>query len=63
MVDDLLFCVCRREARRLVGDFVWTEHDPPPEVMHRSIGLGAYSFDCHWVSLYVDNGTIVAEGQ
>lgn len=54
-----------REARRLQGDFVWTEHDPPPLIGNHSVGLGAYSFDCHWVSLYVgeDNKTVEAEGR
>ena len=47
----------------MVGDFVWTEHDPSPELADRSIGLGAYTFDCHWVSLYADDGGISAEGR
>jgi hypothetical protein len=41
-----------REAKRLVGDWVWTEHVPSEEKQQRSIGLGAYTFDCHWVTLY-----------
>ena len=41
-----------REAKRLVGDWVWTEHVPSEEKQKRSIGLGAYVFDCHWVTLY-----------
>ena len=62
-----------REAKRLVGDWVWTEHVPPAEKQQRSIGLGAYSFDCHWVSLYdvpastaggkTTDAHIVAEGR
>eukprot|EP00038_Savillea_parva_P018622 m.24571 g.24571 ORF g.24571 m.24571 type:complete len:727 (-) comp4171_c0_seq1:164-2344(-) len=57
-----------REARRLVGDFVWTEHDPPQDKADRTVGLGAYTFDCHWVSLYanksVPSGAVVqAEGR
>ena len=40
-----------------MGDFIWTEHDPPPTMLARSVGLGAYSFDCHWCSLYVVNAT------
>lgn len=39
-----------REARRLVGQFVWTEHPPPEAQRIRSIGLGSYTFDCHTVS-------------
>ena len=42
-----------REARRMVGDFVWTEHDPPATVAERTVGLGAYSFDCHWYGVRV----------
>lgn len=56
-----------REARRLVGDFVWTEHEPNASLLDRSVGVGAYTFDCHWVSLYVandssNNSYIAAEG-
>ena len=39
-----------REARRLVGDFVWTEHRAPEAQRARSVGLGSYTFDCHTVS-------------
>ena len=51
-----------REAKRLVGDWVWTEHVPSEEKQQRSIGLGAYSFDCHWVTLYdvPQNGSVRA---
>eukprot|EP01052_Picozoa_sp_SAG31_P025399 SAG31_NODE_2224_length_6150_cov_5.071724_2_plen_713_part_00 len=59
-----------REASRIVGDFVWTELDPPPSLLARTIGLGAYTFDCHWCSLYVLNSSttgtparIAAEGR
>ena len=31
--------------------------------LQRSVGLGAYTFDCHWVSLYVDGAQIAAEGR
>lgn len=47
----------------MVGDFVWTEHDPPSGLMSHTIGLGAYTFDCHWVSLYAQGQTVVAEGR
>merc|ERR1719272_1454360 len=49
----------------MVGDFVWTEHDAPAAIAARTIGLGAYTFDCHWVSLYADaaDSTIKAEGR
>jgi len=52
-----------REARRMLGDFVWTEHDPPAAIADRTVGLGAYTFDCHWVSLYADGATTKAEGR
>lgn len=58
-----------REARRLVGDFVWTEFDPDERYLERTVGLGSYSFDSHWVSLYAsaapsDAGAyVVAEGR
>lgn len=57
-----------REARRLIGDFVWTEHVPPEPLRQRTVGLGAYTFDCHWVSLYVARPTgqpayVAAEGR
>ena len=42
----------------MVGDFVWTERDPPASMLSkRGVGLGAYTFDCHWCSLYVLNAT------
>jgi hypothetical protein len=49
-----------REARRLVGDYVWTEAVITDAMQQRSIGLGAYSFDCHWVTLYVDNHNVTS---
>ena len=59
-----------REARRLVGDYVWTEAVVSDEMQKRSVGLGAYSFDCHWVTLYVEHNVthgekpfIAAEGR
>ncbi len=39
-----------REARRLVGDFVWTENPINDTMRSRSVGLGSYLFDCHTVS-------------
>ena len=52
-----------REARRMVGDFVWTEHDPPTGLTAHSVGLGAYTFDCHWVTMYANDGEIAVEGR
>jgi hypothetical protein len=52
-----------REARRMVSDFVMTEHHcrrklPVPE----SIGLAAYTMDSHAVQRYVTNGMVKNEG-
>lgn len=52
-----------REARRMVSDFVMTEHhctrrQPVPE----SIGLAAYTMDSHAVQRYVKNGMVRNEG-
>ena len=52
-----------REARRMVSDFVMTEHhctrsEPVPE----SIGLAAYTMDSHNVQRHVRDGMIKCEG-
>ncbi len=52
-----------REARRMVSDFVMTEHhcrrrEPVPE----SIGLAAYTMDSHNVQRIVHNGMVKNEG-
>ena len=39
-----------REGKRLVGDWVWTEHLPNASKVNRTIGLGSYNFDSHYVS-------------
>jgi lysophospholipase L1-like esterase len=39
-----------REAKRLVGDFVWSEWLPDATRRNRSVGLGSYNFDSHFVS-------------
>jgi hypothetical protein len=39
-----------REAKRLVGDWVWTEHRPAAALRARAVGLGSYQFDSHYVS-------------
>lgn len=46
-----------REAKRLVGDFVWTEVTPNATMRNRSIGLGSYTFDVHYVSRVILRGT------
>jgi hypothetical protein len=52
-----------REARRMVSDFVMTEHhcrrkQPVPD----SIGLAAYTMDSHSVQRHVKNGMVKNEG-
>ncbi|MBD3375384.1 FAD-dependent oxidoreductase [candidate division KSB1 bacterium] len=53
-----------REARRMIGDYVMTEHDvlgtrPVPE----SVGMGSYTLDSHNVQRYVtEQGTVQNEG-
>lgn len=52
-----------REARRMISDFVMTEHhcqrrEPVPE----SIGLAAYTMDSHNVQRHVKNGMVKNEG-
>merc|ERR1712130_501873 len=36
-----------REARRLIGDWVFTQNTPHPDILARSIGMGSYVFDSH----------------
>ncbi|WBL44848.1 FAD-dependent oxidoreductase [Algoriphagus halophytocola] len=53
-----------REARRMLGDYVMTEHEllrkrPTPE----SIGMGSYTIDSHNIQRYVDeHGHVQNEG-
>ncbi|MEX0887136.1 MAG: FAD-dependent oxidoreductase [Phycisphaeraceae bacterium] len=52
-----------REARRMVGDYVLTEHD----CMHRTacddpVGMGSYTVDSHNVSRFVRDGHVLNEG-
>ena len=42
-----------REAKRLLGDWVWSEHRPNASLLDRSVGLGSYAFDSHYVSRVV----------
>jgi len=52
-----------REARRMVGEFVMTEHYVTGEkTAPRPIGLGAYNVDLHAVRRIVDRGQAVGEG-
>ena len=52
-----------REARRMVGDFVMTEHHcTGQEVAPDSIGLGTYGIDMHGARRIVHDGQPVNEG-
>ncbi len=55
-----------REARRMVGEYVMTEHNILTENRDSvvdPIGMGAYPLDCHFVSRVVDSeGKLRAEG-
>ncbi|MFM7180587.1 MAG: FAD-dependent oxidoreductase [Verrucomicrobiales bacterium] len=52
-----------REARRMVSDFVMTQHHcTRKEAVPESIGLAAYTMDSHSVQRYVKNGMVKNEG-
>lgn len=52
-----------REARRLVSDYVMTQHHCNGTVVAAdSIGLGAYAMDSHHVRRHVKNGMVKNEG-
>lgn len=53
-----------REARRMISDFVMTEHHTfGREVADRSIGLGSYGTDTHEVRRIVKDGVVTREGK
>ena len=55
-----------REARRMQGEYVMTEHNVVKENRtdaENPVGLGSYALDCHYVSRVVDNdGKLQNEG-
>ncbi|MHC8948870.1 FAD-dependent oxidoreductase [Sphingobacterium hungaricum] len=53
-----------REARRMVGEYVMTEHDTfSDREINNSIGMGSYALDSHNVQRYVkENGFVQNEG-
>jgi len=53
-----------REARRMIGEYVMTEHDcRRVQVVDDSVGLGSYTMDSHNVQRYVtDMGCVQNEG-
>jgi len=53
-----------REARRMVSDFVMTEHHlAGREVAADSVGLGSYGIDTHEIRRIVRNGVVTREGK
>jgi hypothetical protein len=52
-----------REARRMVGAYVMTEHDCLWTTRAEdSVGLGSYTMDSHNVQRYVKDGAVINEG-
>ncbi len=53
-----------RESRRMIGDYVMTQHNCQGKVLaKRSVGLAAYTMDSHHVQRYVDkSGHVQNEG-
>jgi hypothetical protein len=52
-----------REARRMVGDRVVTQHDAlDPDAVDDPVALASYTMDSHHVRRYVENGRVVNEG-
>ena len=53
-----------REARRMVSDFVMTEHHTfGRQTAAKSIGLGSYGTDTHEIRRIVKNGVVAREGK
>jgi hypothetical protein len=53
-----------REARRMVSDFVMTEHHTfGHEVAPKSVGLGSYGTDTHEIRRIVKDGVVAREGK
>ena len=52
-----------REARRLISDYVMTQHNCQGKVVAEdSVGLGAYNMDSHNTQRYVKDGHAINEG-
>lgn len=53
-----------REARRMVGDFVMTEHHTfGRQAVPKSMGLGSYGTDVHEIRRIVKDGVVAREGK
>jgi hypothetical protein len=52
-----------RQARRLVGQYVMTQHDAERRThFDDSIGMASYSLDSHYCQRIVDKGIVIQEG-
>jgi hypothetical protein len=52
-----------REARRMIGDYVMTQHNcQGQEIAPDAVGLAAYTMDSHHVQRYVQDGKVTNEG-
>jgi hypothetical protein len=52
-----------REARRMIGDYVMTQHNcQGREIAPDAVGLAAYTMDSHHVQRYVQDGKAINEG-
>lgn len=62
--DNFSYELYVREARRMISDYVMTEHHVRgTEIAPDSVAIGSYALDSHAVSKYVDNqNRIVVEG-
>lgn len=53
-----------REGRRMIGDFVMTEHHTfGREIAPKSVGLGSYGTDAHEIRRIVKDGVVTREGK
>ena len=54
-----------REARRMIGEKVMTQHHVHKgerKPIERSVGIGTYMMDCHFVSYVAGDGGVIVEG-
>jgi hypothetical protein len=57
------FQIYVRQARRLVGEYVMTQHDALRKTkFDDSVGMASYSLDSHFCRRIVDDGIVVQEG-
>jgi len=57
------FQIYVRQARRLLGEYVMTEHDALRKTkFDDSVGMASYSLDSHFCRRVVDDGVVIQEG-